>query len=130
VPAGAGARVLVCNDARMGEVYWGIYTRVASGSLVACRDEAVSVPDRVGEGRTVALHAAGNALPRYPALSARLLGAGLQLHDGLYPRADAVARLGAIELAAGGGLPPEQALPVYVRDDVAKPAGAGVTGLS
>jgi tRNA threonylcarbamoyladenosine biosynthesis protein TsaB len=69
-------------------------------------------------------------MPRYPALAARLRTAGLQFHDGVYPRADAIARLGAIELAAGRGVPAEQALPVYVRNDVARPPGTAVTGLS
>jgi tRNA threonylcarbamoyladenosine biosynthesis protein TsaB len=92
--------------------------------------EAVSAPDRVGEGGPVARHAAGNALGRYPQLSERLLASGIQLHDGVYPRADAVARLGALGLAAGHGVAPEQALPVYVRDDVARPSGAIVTRVS
>jgi hypothetical protein len=75
-------------------------------------------------------HAAGNALPRYPALVERLRAAGLQFHDGVYPRADAIARLGVIELAAGRGVSAGQALPVYVRDDVARPGGVAVTALS
>jgi tRNA A37 threonylcarbamoyladenosine modification protein TsaB len=54
----------------------------------------------------------------------------LQFHDGLYPRADAIARLGVVDLAAGRGVPAEQALPVYVRDDVARPSANAVTGLS
>ena len=130
VPASPGDVVLVCNDARMGEVYWCAYRREADGTLTPVADEAVSPPDRVGAGAPPAGHAAGNALPRYPALAERLRGAGLQLHDGLYPRADAIARLGAIQLAAGRGVPAEQALPVYVRDDVARPSGTVVTSLS
>jgi tRNA threonylcarbamoyladenosine biosynthesis protein TsaB len=130
VSARAGEAVLVCNDARMGEVYWGVYRRGTQGGLESSCDEAVSPPDRVGEGAQALRHAAGNALPRYPDLAERLREAGLQLHDGLYPRADAIARLGAIELAAGRGVPAEQALPVYVRDDVARPASTAVTGLS
>ena len=131
VPAAAGESVLVCNDARMGEVYWGMYRPMPGGGLECILGEAVSGPDDSGRGDATARHAAGNALPRYPALAMRLRAAGLQLHEGVYPRADAVARLAAIELAAGRGIPPEQALPVYVRDDVARPsAGTLVTGLS
>ena len=130
VPTAPGEAVLVCNDARMGEVYWGVYRREADGRVTPLTDEVVSPPDAVGAGMAPAGHAAGNALPRYPALAERLRAAGLQFHEGVYPRADAVARLGEIELAAGRGVSAEQALPVYVRDDVAKPGGRPVTGLS
>jgi tRNA threonylcarbamoyladenosine biosynthesis protein TsaB len=128
--AGApGEVVLVCNDARMGEVYWSVFRRDADGLVSALVPESVSAPDRVGEGAPPAAHAAGNALTRHPALAARLAAQGLQLHDGLLPRADAIARLGARVLAAGQGLPADQALPVYVRDDVARPPGGSVTGM-
>jgi len=129
VPAPASEAVLVCNDARMGEVYWGVFRRESDGAVTALTDEAVSLPDAVGAG-IPAQHVAGNALGRYPALADRLRTAGLQFHDGLYPRADAVARLGAQGLALGHGVPAQQALPVYVRDNVAKPSGTTVTGLS
>ena len=90
----------------------------------------MSPPERVTVDPSAVRHAAGNGLPRYPGLQESLLAAGLQMHDGLYPRADAVARLGARDLAAGRGVPAELALPVYVRDDVAKPSGPAVTGMS
>ena len=130
VAAAAGESVLVCNDARMGEVYWGVFRREADGSVGALAAEAVSPPERVGAGAPLAAHAAGNALLRYPALAERLAAAGLKMHDGVYPSADAVARLGARVLAEGRGVPAEQALPVYVRDDVARPSGAIVTRMS
>jgi tRNA threonylcarbamoyladenosine biosynthesis protein TsaB len=130
VTALPGEAVLACNDARMGEVYWGVYRREADGSVTAQAPERVSPPDRVGEGAPAARHAAGNALGAYPALAARLVAEGLRLQPGIYPRADAIARLGARLLAAGGGVPAEQALPVYVRDDVARPSAATVTGVS
>jgi tRNA threonylcarbamoyladenosine biosynthesis protein TsaB len=129
VPATAGETILVCNDARMGEVYWGVYQRKGA-AIVGLVPESVSVPDRVGEGVTQVRHAAGNAFSRHPALATRLLAEGLQLHEGIYPRADAVARLGALELAAGRGVPAETALPVYIRDDVARPSARIVTQVS
>ena len=130
LPVATGDSVLVCNDARMGEVYWGVYRREPNGAMTALCSELVSAPDRVGEGAPGARHAAGNALQRYPALAERLVTAGFQLHADAFPRADAVARLGALTLAAGQGVSADQALPVYVRDDVARPAGTSVTGLS
>ena len=129
VEAVPGEVVLVCNDARMGEVYWGVFRRDADGLVSALAPESVSAPDSVGEGAPRAAHAAGNALARYPALAARLAMQGLRLHEGLLPRADAIAVLGARVLAAGQGLPADLALPVYVRDDVARPPGGSVTGM-
>ena len=124
VPAAAGETMLVCNDARMGEVYWGVYRR-EDAAIVRC-DAGVRVRPGHGWARARRRFATRPAmpLPRYPALATRLLAEGLQLHDGIYPRADAVARLGALELAAGRGVPAEMALPVYIRDDVARPVRA------
>jgi tRNA threonylcarbamoyladenosine biosynthesis protein TsaB len=130
VPTMPGEVVLACNDARMGEVYWGRFCRERDGTITALAAESVSGPDQAGAGAPEFRHAAGNAFQRFPRLVQRLVGQGVVLHEGIYPRADAVARLGARMLAAGGGVPPEEALPVYIRDNVAKPSGAVVTGLS
>lgn len=127
VEATPGAAVLVCNDARMGEVYWGVFSLETGGIVSALAPESVSAPALVGEGAPIASHAAGNALLRHPVLAERLAAQGLRLHEGLLPRADAIARLGARMLAAGEGLPADQALPVYVRDNVARRPGTPVT---
>lgn len=123
--AGEGGGVLVCNDARMNELYWGAFRFDAA-------DPALPVPltpERVGPMDAVEIpagvtHFAGNGIARYPALRARLEAAGLQFHDGLYPRADAVARIGAALLARGQGVAAVDAVPTYVRDDVARPSVA------
>jgi tRNA threonylcarbamoyladenosine biosynthesis protein TsaB len=130
--AGEPNGVLVCNDARMNELYWACYAFDASAP---CIPVPLS-PERVGPAASVetvagARHFAGNGFPRYPELRARLEAAGLRGHDGLYPRADAVARIGAAMLARGEGVDPADALPTYVRDDVARPSpGPVVTGMS
>jgi tRNA threonylcarbamoyladenosine biosynthesis protein TsaB len=128
--AAADESILVCNDARMGEVYWATYWRESrTATPIQLSAEVVTPPERVQFPGSVR-HVAGNAFARHPALLERLRQAGLRFHDGLYPRADAVARIGAALLAAGRGVTAEHALPTYVRDDVARPSGGAVTGMS
>ena len=94
VPASEGEAVLVCNDARMGEVYWAAFRSDGSGGVTALTAESVSPPDRVPFDVAALRHAAGNGIARHPALRQRLESAALQVHDGLSPRADAIERLG------------------------------------
>jgi tRNA threonylcarbamoyladenosine biosynthesis protein TsaB len=123
--------ILVCNDARMNELYWACYRFDAAEPLRAhaLTAERVSPPDRV-EPPPGVRHVAGNGIARHPQLRERFEAAGLRFHDGLYPRADAIAQLGAAMLARGEGVDAMQALPTYVRDDVARPAAGPVTGMS
>jgi tRNA threonylcarbamoyladenosine biosynthesis protein TsaB len=128
---GAGDGILVVNDARMHEFYWACY-RFDAGT--PCTPELLT-PEAVGPAASVApppsvRHCAGNGLERDAALRARLVAAGLAVHPGLYPRADAVARLGQQVFVAGGSVTPAAAVPVYIRDDVVKAPPAGVTGMS
>jgi len=130
-PSSPSAGILVCNDARMNEVYWGCYRFDASDPCVplVLTEETVGPPDRVQPAPAV-VHFAGNGLPRYPALHARLESAGLRYHEGVYPRAEAIVRLGERMLQKGEGVGAAEALPVYIRDDVARPPRPAVTGLS
>ena len=115
-------RVLVCNDARMREVYWGCFERGPAGLAVA------SGPEAVGPSPTVQLPpgwadaaGVGRGFAAYPLLR-ELPGIVVRAAwDRLLPRAAEVARLTVPELAAGRLLDPEAALPVYLRDDVARP---------
>ena len=130
-PSAPSSGVLVCNDARMNEVYWGCYRFDPDDPCVplVLVAEAVGPEERVQPTPAVT-HFAGNGIPRYPVLQSRLESAGLSYREGLYPRADAIARLGARMLQQGDGVEAAEALPVYIRDDVARPARPAVTGLS
>ncbi len=138
VRAGEGERILACNDARMGELYWAVFERRGDAGIARPGEvgihsmgaDHVTRPELVADGIDDLHHAAGNGIGRHPALRARLETAGIRLHDDLYPRADAIARLGAVELAAGRGVDAALALPIYVRDDVARPAARTVTVVS
>lgn len=130
-PASPSPGILVCNDARMNEVYWGCYRfdPAAAGVPIVLAPEAVSPQDRV-EVVAGAVLFAGNGIPRYPALQARLEAAGLRYVPDIYPRADAIACIGEQVLLQGLGVAPSDAVPVYVRDNVVKVPQGGVTELS
>ncbi|MGL6224517.1 MAG: tRNA (adenosine(37)-N6)-threonylcarbamoyltransferase complex dimerization subunit type 1 TsaB [Steroidobacteraceae bacterium] len=127
-PSSPSPSILVCNDARMNEVYWGCYRfdPAAAGVPIVLAPDAVSPQDRV-EVVAGAVLFAGTGIPRYPALQARLEAAGLRHVPGIYPRADAVAQLGAKMLQRGDGVEAAEAIPVYIRDNVARPAQPTVT---
>jgi tRNA threonylcarbamoyladenosine biosynthesis protein TsaB len=126
------ARVLVCNDARMHEVYWGCFERSSDGLAVAVAPEQAASPSRVvlPPAWTGAVHGAGSGFGAYPELRQRLEGRLALCSEGLLPRAQEIARLAVPEVAAGRVLPAEQALPVYLRDDVARTAGDAVIKLT
>ena len=130
-PSTPSSGVLVCNDARMSEVYWGCYRFDPDAPCVpiVLAAEAVGPEDSVLPAPTVTRFA-GNGIARYPALQARLESAGLSYCTGLYPRADAIARLGEQMLQQGDGVDAAEALPVYIRDNVARPPRPTVTELS
>lgn len=118
---GGVTRVLVCNDARMREVYWACFERGSDGRAVAFGPERVGPPESVRlPAEWVDAAGLGRGFAVYPALQAL---AGVVVSTGadrLLPRAAEVARLAVPELAAGRLLDPEAALPVYLRDDVAR----------
>ena len=122
------SRVLVCNDARMREVYWGCFARSASGLAEPVAPERVSAPVAVRlpapwmeAPKPVG---AGSAFAAYPELRTGLASALAATRDAL-PRAAEIAVLAVPEVAAGRVVDPEQALPVYLRDDVVQSSPHG-----
>lgn len=130
----AAMRVLVCHDARMGEVYWAGF-EMACGYARAATREAVATPENLiaaarawldsgtEQGGTQAggaprACAAGSGFAMYPALAAGLAPRLEPILADLFPHAREIAALAAHE-GLSSALPPEQALPVYVRNDVA-----------
>lgn len=116
--------VFACIDARMDEVYWGVYVGLPDGGIRLAGNELVCAPETapvatdmagVGTGSGWAAHA--------DALSGRVGSRLRAVLPDRYPRAAAIVRLGAVELRRGGGLDPAQAQPVYLRDNVARKPG-------
>jgi tRNA threonylcarbamoyladenosine biosynthesis protein TsaB len=108
-----GDRILVCMDARMGEVYTGKFLCPASGLVEPDGAEAVQRPELVlAHGATVL---AGTGFRAYPQLAS---GLSVRAHD-LLPRAREIALLGEAAILAGLGRDAAEAQPVYLRDNVA-----------
>ena len=117
----AAERVLVCNDARMQELYWGCFERQADGLAAASGAEHVGGMDSIVLPGTWPdrVHAVGSGFAAFPPLAATLGTALTRVHEGLWPRAGEIARLAVPLVRSGAVLPAADALPVYLRDEVA-----------
>jgi len=120
-------RILVCNDARMHEVYWGCFQQSAAGLMAPFGPERVSKPSEVTfpeEWKGTSVDGAGRGFKAYTdELAATLAAHPLDRIDHtLLPGAVEIASLAVSEVSAGRTVSAVEAIPVYLRDDVAKPA--------
>jgi tRNA threonylcarbamoyladenosine biosynthesis protein TsaB len=113
--ASVGARILVCMDARMNEVYWARFEAAPDGLVRATSLERVDRPEVVDPGDATVF--AGTGFGAYPQLIAGR--AATAVHAAARPDAREIARLAVAELRSGRGQPPQEAQPVYLRDQVA-----------
>jgi tRNA threonylcarbamoyladenosine biosynthesis protein TsaB len=113
--------VLTAVDARMSQVYWGAFTRDAHGTLELIGHECVAVPQAVPLPPAARWQGVGSGWDRYAEALTKRLGARLESWlPERYPHARDVAALATVDFQRGGAVAPEQALPVYVRDQVAR----------
>lgn len=113
--------VFACLDARIDEVYWGLF-EIRDGLPVAAAPEQLCKPEAIPATMLAAAaqwSAAGNGLAsygeRFPAeLQARIAH---RLPDAL-PRAGHIATLAAAAFDRGETIPAEDVRPVYLRDKV------------
>jgi tRNA threonylcarbamoyladenosine biosynthesis protein TsaB len=115
----------------MQEVYWCAYQRSVDGLPEALLEEAVGAPACVVLPERAAVDGraspparwcgAGRGFRAHPSLKALVPDTPAAWFD-LLPQASAVLALARPEVAAGRLCAADEALPVYVRDEVAKPA--------
>ena len=118
--SGAG-RVLAALDARLGEVYYGYYTRGADGLVTADVDDALAPPQAIALPADASWHGAGvgPGWTAYGEVLATRLGERVDAVDGeAQPRAGGLARLAAAAFLRGDAVSAELALPTYLRDRV------------
>ncbi|WP_301103131.1 tRNA (adenosine(37)-N6)-threonylcarbamoyltransferase complex dimerization subunit type 1 TsaB [Propionivibrio sp.] len=113
--ASGGERVLVALDARMGEIYIGFFEQgEQQGEIGVYSPASVPLPQSGG------WLACGNGLAAYPLLRERWSPFVDVWQPELMPSAEAVVRLAAPHLERGEGIDAADAVPLYVRDKVAK----------
>jgi tRNA threonylcarbamoyladenosine biosynthesis protein TsaB len=118
---GAPRRALICQDARMAEVYWGCFECLGSVSEVSA--EAVAPPASVqlpAAWLGASVCGAGSGFEVYASLGVLPAVELAPIWGHLRPRALEIAQLAAQEGPAHA-VPPEAAQPVYLRDEVATP---------
>lgn len=121
-------RALICQDARMRQVYWGCFecntgaprctrTATAAGAEAVANPEAVMLPSAWMDG---AVCGAGSGFDAYPGLRSRPDLPLMAVWGAFRPRALEIAALAAAD-GLSQAVSPEAAQPVYLRDEVAAP---------
>lgn len=112
--------VLAALDARMKEVYWGAFVCGSGGLVEAVGQEVVCAPRDVPLPGPDDWCGAGSGWNSYADVLTRRCAVSSQSVFGVQsPQAADVAHLAAAIFEDGCALPPEQAVPVYLRDNVA-----------
>ena len=115
-----GAATLAAIDARREEIYAGTFQHGSNGLVEPLGLEHVLPASDLILPQAEAWNVLGTGWNAYGDVIRERLPSPPRWADGeRYPQACDVARLAAPLFAAGKGVPPEQALPVYLRDKVA-----------
>lgn len=118
---GKAAVVLPAIDARMGEVYWAAYESDQDGLVTALAGEQVASPDAVRVPSTGQIFGIGSGWGTYRERLERILDGQISGVDpDRFPLAKDMLPLAVREYNAGCCVSAEQALPVYLRDNVVK----------
>jgi tRNA threonylcarbamoyladenosine biosynthesis protein TsaB len=107
-----------CLDARMGEVYFGVYGRDAEQGVRVLTADALLSPNDVRLPAEGAFLAAGPGWAAYPQLATRLSSRLVGVEAEQLPSAADVARLARPRFLSGGTVAPAKATPNYLRDRV------------
>lgn len=117
--ASAASRVFACLDARMGEVYHGVYEKIAGEwSILSAAGLSTPqhTPDLAGERWT----GCGNGFAAHgEILLGRYAGQLVDVMPDVFPHAAQIAVLGAAMFKRGLGMDAAEAAPLYIRNKVA-----------
>jgi len=115
--------IAVAMDARMGEIY-GANFQVVEGLVSLLDDEQVCPPEKFKPISEQSWLGIGTGWAEYETiLSENFVGQLKQVNAACFPQAGSIIKLATVEAEAGRLLPADQALPVYLRNNVAKKKG-------
>lgn len=118
---GKAAVILPAIDARMGEVYWASYESGQDGLANQASEEQVTPPDAVQVPSVKQVFGVGSGWGTYRECLDRVLGKQISgVEPERFPLARDMLPLAVREYNAGRCVSAEQALPVYLRDNVVK----------
>lgn len=114
-------QVLAAIDARMDQVYWGIYQQdKKSQRMKLLGDIRVDTPENVVIGESISWLAVGSGCDQYTKrLTESLNDKRLEFIPDAYPHAADIARIAVHEFEISGGIAPRLATPEYIRNEVA-----------
>jgi len=112
-------KILVALDARMGEVYWGIF-QVVDGQVKLQGEEQVLSPTAIDLPTEKGWIAVGSGWAAYPELLARASDLVLASYADWLPSAEFIAQLAWQDYQAGRAVAAEQAQPIYLRNKIAQ----------
>jgi tRNA threonylcarbamoyladenosine biosynthesis protein TsaB len=116
--------VLACLDARIEEVYWGLFT-FTSGLPKLLGDEHLSRPEDMllhMDRLSLPIVAGGNGLDYLERFPPELRASLQNCQPELLPRASRIVTIAALDFARGLTIAPEALRPVYLRDQVTRQA--------
>ena len=117
---GGQSEILTAIDARMGEVYWACYECSDEGAKEVVKEQ-VCPPEQVILPESDAWLGLGSGWETYQQELSNVVGQRVSRVDGTcFPQARYIAMLAELSVAQGKALPASQAMPVYLRDNVAK----------
>lgn len=112
--------ILAAIDARMGEVYAGLFGRDADGLVSPLGEERLAAPATLALPEAAMLAGVGTGFAAEGGvLRERLATRLVECRPEALPHAAAVARLGARAFGRGEAIAPERLEPAYLRDKVA-----------
>ncbi len=113
------SQVLSCIDARMQEIYYGLYSHNDKKGMQLIEDERVMPANRLDIKINNDCYGVGSGWTAYAEDLQQALGEKINFDPGVFPQAEFVAKLAKIYFEQGQYVSAIEALPVYLRDNVA-----------